>query len=312
MTVRILSTSALAGPSLQGLGARFPELSIAPFRSIAWKMSLANAEALVVLPTEALSEADLDYAPKLKVLGTCSTGVDHLPMEACARRGIAVATTAGAATDATADLALAMLLALARRLKDGEALARSGAWKGWAMDQMLGTGLAGKDCAILGTGAVGKAFARRVWALGMKPLFWDRESKGTPVDFGAGIARRLPLSDLLPRAAVLSVHCPLTPETRGLLTLPILQLLPRGAFIVNTARGGILDEDAAIQLLHQGFLGGVGLDVFEDEPNINSAWMKAPRTVLLPHLGSATVDTREAMSRVLCDGIARTLEGKLG
>ncbi len=111
---------------------------------------------------------------------------------------------------------------------------------------------------------------------------------------------------------MLSVHCPLTPETRGLLTLPILQLLPRGAFIVNTARGGILDEDAAIQLLHQGFLGGVGLDVFEDEPNINSAWMKAPRTVLLPHLGSATVDTREAMSRVLCDGIARTLEGKLG
>ncbi|NTV74158.1 MAG: D-glycerate dehydrogenase [Holophaga sp.] len=312
MSVRILSTSALAGPSLQGLGARFPELSIAPFRSIAWKMSLATAEALVVLLNEALSEADLDYAPKLKVIGTCSAGVSNLPVEACARRGIAVVNTAGVLADATADLALTLLLALTRRLKDGEALVRSGTWKGWAMDQVLGTGLAGKVCAILGTGPVGKAFARRVFALGMKPVFWDRESKGTPVDFGAGIARRLPLSDLLPRASVLSLHCPLTADTRGLLTRPILQLLPKGAFIINTARGGILDEDAAIQLLHQGFLGGVGADVYEDEPNINPAWLKAPRAVLLPHLGSATLETREAMSRVLCDGIAETLEGKLG
>ncbi|BDU72654.1 NAD(P)-dependent oxidoreductase [Mesoterricola silvestris] len=312
MTVRILSTSALVGPSLQRLGARFPELSIAPFRSIAWKMSLANAEALVGLPSEALSEADLDYAPKLKVIGTCSAGVGHLPVEACARRGIAIVDTAAVLTDATADLALTLLLALTRRLKEGEALVRSGTWKGWAMDQVLGTGVAGKVCAILGTGGVGKAFARRVWALGMKPVFWDRENRGTPVDFGAGIARRLPLADLLPRAAVLSVHCPLTAETRGLLTRPILQLLPPGAFLINTARGGILDEDAAIQMLHQGLLGGAGLDVYEDEPNINPAWLKAPRTVLLPHLGSATQDTREAMSRVLCDGIAATLGGKLG
>lgn len=312
MTVRILSTSPLVGPALQNLGARFPELTIAPFRSIAWRMSLAHAEALVVLLTEPLSEADLDYAPKLKVIGTCSVGVNHLPVEACARRGIAVVNTPGCLTDATADLALALLLALTRRLKDGEALARSGSWKGWAMDQVLGTGVAGKVCAILGTGGVGKAFARRAWALGMKPVFWDRESKGTPVDFGAGIARRLPLSDLLPRASVLSIHCPLTAETRGLLTRPILQLLPRGAFIINTARGGILDEDAAIQMLHQGLLGGVGLDVYEDEPNINQAWLKAPRTVLLPHLGSATQETREAMAQVLCDGIASTLEGKLG
>ena len=146
----------------------------------------------------------------------------------------------------------------------------------------------------------------------MKPVFWDRENKGTPVDFGAGLARRLPLADLLPRAAVLSLHCPLSAETRGLLTLPLLQLLPPGAFIINTARGGILDEDATIQLLHSGHLGGAGLDVYENEPNINSAWFQAPRTVLLPHLGSATQETREAMAQCLCDGIAATLEGKLG
>jgi glyoxylate reductase len=312
LTVRILSTSALAGPALRQLGARFPELTLAPYRSIAWKMGLSTAEALVVLPTEAVYEADLDLAPRLKAIGTCSAEPGNLPSQACARRGIAIVTTSGVATDATADLALALLLSLTRRLKDGEALARSGTWKGWSMDELLGTGVAGKVCAVMGTGGVGKAFARRVFALGMKPVFWDRENKGTPVDFGAGIARRMPLADLLPRATVLGIHCPLTAETRGLLTRPMLQLLPRGAFIIDTARGGILDEDAAIQLLHQGHLGGAGLDVYEGEPNINEAWFKAPRTILLPHLGSATLETREAMSRVLCDGIAETLEGKLG
>jgi len=312
MTLRILSTSALVGPALQNLGDMFPELTIAPFRSIAWKMGLSTAEALVVMLSEPLSEVDLDYAPKLKVIGTFSVGVNHLPLEACEKRGIRIVNTPGVLTDATADLALAMLLALTRRLKDGETLARSGYWKGWAPDQVLGMGLSRKVCGILGTGPIGKAFARRVWALGMKPVFWDRENKGTPVDFGAGIARRLPLGELLSQSAVLSLHCPLTAETRGLLTRPMLQLLPKGAFIINTARGGILDEDAAIQLLHQGELGGVGLDVYEGEPNINEAWFKAPRTVLLPHLGSATQETREAMAELLCDGIAASLGVKLG
>ncbi|BDU76724.1 NAD(P)-dependent oxidoreductase [Mesoterricola sediminis] len=312
MNTRILATSPLVGNALQELGARFPELTIAPFRSIAWKMSLAHAEALVLLLSEPLTEADLDLAPRLKAVGTFSVAVNHLPVEACRRRGIEVVNTPGVLADATADLALTLLLSLTRRVREGELLARSGGWKGWAPDQLLGTSLAGKTCGILGGGPTGKAFARRAWALGMRPVFWDRENKGTPVDFGAGLARRLPLADLLPQSAVLSLHCPLTPETRGLLTMPMLLRLPEGAFILNTARGGILDEEAAIQLLHQGRLGGVGLDVYEGEPAINTGWLKAPRTVLLPHLGSATRETREAMARLLCDGIARTLGGKLG
>ena len=312
MTVRILATNPLVGPALQELGARFPELILAPFRSIAWKMSLANAEALIVLLSEAVSEADLDLAPKLRVLGTYSVGVNHLPLEACKARGIRVVNTPGVLTDATADLALAMLLALSRRLRDGEALARSGRWKGWAPDQLLGTGLAGRVCGILGTGPIGKAFARRVWALGMKPVFWDREGKSTKVDFGAGVAHSLPLPELLGQCAVLSLQCPLTPATRGLLSPAMLGLLPEGAFIINTARGGILDEEAAIQLLHRGWLGGVGMDVYEGEPNINPAWFTAPRTVLLPHLGSATRETREAMAGLLCHGVAEALGGKLG
>lgn len=312
MTARILSTSPLVGPDLQELGARCPELLVAPFRSAAWNQALPGAEALVVMLSEPLTEADLALAPKLRVIGTYSVGTNHLPLEACEAKGIAIINTPGVLTDATADLALAMLLALSRRLKDGEALARSGAWPGWAPDQVLGTSLAGKTCGILGSGPIGKAFARRVWALGMRPVFWAREQGAPPVDFGPESAPRLPLAALLPQCAALSLHCPLTKETRGLLGASELALLPRDAFLINTARGGILDEEAAIRMLHQGTLGGVGLDVYEGEPDINPDWVTAPRTVLLPHLGSATQATRTAMAKLLCDGIGATLASKLG
>jgi len=310
MTVRILSTSSLVGRSLQELGLNHPALDIAPYRSLAWKSGLATAEALVVLLSEPLQEADLDLCPRLKVIGTFSVGMNHLPQAACAARGIRIVNTPDVLTNATADLALAMLLALTRRLVDGEALVRSGAWKGWAPDQLLGVGLSGKTCGILGAGAIGKAFARRVAALGMTPLFWDREGKGEAVDYGTGVARRMALEDLLPKSTVLSLHCPLTAQTRGLLDREALERLPRGATIINTARGGILDEGAAVRMLHAGALGGVALDVYDAEPYVLEDWLTAPRALLLPHLGSATVETREAMARLLCDGIAAVLEGE--
>ena len=312
MTIRILSTSPLVGPSLRQLGEAFPELSVAPFRSRAWQEGLASAEALVVMLSEPLTAEDLALAPHLKAIGTYSVGVNHLPLEACEAKGIRVINTPGVLTDATADQALGMLLALSRRVREGEELARSGTWSGWAPDQLLGTSLAGRVCGILGAGAIGKAFARRVWALGMIPVFWGRQAGAGPVDFGCGTGPRLPLDELLPQAAVLSLHCPLTAETRGLLGQDQLLRLPQGAFLINTARGGIFDEEAAIRLLHQGVLGGVALDVFEGEPLINPAWFTAPRTVLQPHLGSATRETREAMANLLCDGIRETLGGKLG
>ncbi|HET8902309.1 MAG TPA: NAD(P)-dependent oxidoreductase [Holophagaceae bacterium] len=308
MTARILATSPLVGPALKELGARFPELRIAPFRSAEWDEALQEAEALVVLLSEPISEADLAKAPRLKAIGTYSVGVNHLPLEACEARGIRVLSTPGVLTDATADLALALLLAVTRRVAEGERMIRSGRWTGWAPDQLLGTGLAGKVCGILGAGAIGKGFARRVWALGMQPLFWDREGRGGTVPFGICDAPRAPLAKLLESSAVLSLHCPLTDETRGLLGLKELERLPKGAILINTARGGIVDEPAAIALLRAGHLGGAGLDVYAGEPKLHPAWLDAPRTVLLPHLGSATVETRGAMARVLCDGIGETLD----
>jgi glyoxylate reductase len=298
MSIRILSTTPLVGKHLTTLGEHFPEMIIAPYRSIAWKMAMASAEAMIVLLSEPLTEGDLELAPRLKVIGTYSVGMNHLPLKTCQERGIRIVNTPGVLTDATADLALALLLAVTRRVAEGEALLRSGTWKGWAPDQLLGTGLTGKTCGILGAGAIGRAFARRVWALGMKPLFWDRDGTHHPVDFGAGIARRLPLEELLAQSAVLSLHCPLTDETRGLLDRARLALLPRNAVLINTARGGIVDEGALMERLHSGTLGGVRLD---------PAWFNAPRAVLLPHLGSATVETREAMAQILCQGIAEAL-----
>jgi len=307
MSTRILSTTPLVGRALQELGQRFPDLCIAPYRSVAWRMELARAEALIVLLSEPLREADLELAPKVKAIGTYSVGVNHLPLEVCKARGIRIVNTPGVLTEATADLALTLLLAVTRRVAEGEALVRSGAWKGWAPDQLLGTSLGGKVCGILGSGAIGKAFARRVWALGMKPAFWDRDGRNHPVDFGPALARRLPLKELLPQCAVLSLHCPLTDDTRGLLDRRMLGLLPRGSFLINTARGGIMDESAVLEKLHSGYLGGVGLDVYEGEPDVNPAWFTAPMAVLLPHLGSATRETREAMARLLCEGIGTAL-----
>jgi glyoxylate reductase len=287
------------------LGNTFPELLVAPFRSIEWNAALAFAEAIVVLLSEPITEADLQAASSLKVLGTYSVGVNHLPVSMCKAKGIAIVNTPGVLTDSTADVALALLLSVTRRIAEGEALVRSGAWGGWAPDQLLGSSLAGKSCGILGSGPIGRAFAKRVWALGMKPLFWDRERCGGMVEFGPESAPRLAFDDLLKQSAVLSLHCPLTDATQGLLGRDSLLRLPKGAVIINTARGGIIDEAAAIELLESGHLGGIGLDVYSNEPHVNPNWGLTPRTVLLPHLGSATVETRTAMSSLLCEGITK-------
>ena len=308
MTTRILSTSHLIGDHLYGLGKLFPKLTVASYRSAEWIDALETAEAIVVMLSEPLTEEDLQLAPKLRVIGTYSAGVNHLPVSICAARGIKIVNTPEVLTNATADLALAMLLALTRRLKDGENLARSGNWMGWAPDQILGTSLAGKICGIIGSGSIGKAFARRVAALGMEPVFWARTSQA-PVDFCTGVAARLPLRELIEKSVVLSLHCPLTVETNGLISKENLQFLPPGAFIINTARGGILDENAAIDMLHKNVLGGVGLDVYENEPLINKKWFTAPNVVVLPHLGSATLETRSAMAKLLCDGITSVIGG---
>ena len=259
---------------------------------------LAEAEALLPTPAERVTEAVLAAAPRVRIVASHSVGVDHVELAACRARGILVTNTPDVLTDATADLAWALILAVARRLREGEALARSGAWDGWKPKELLGVSLAGKTLGIYGMGRIGRAVARRGEAFGMRVVSFDRD--GSEEEF----------REFLLKVNVLSIHAPLTDETRGRFGEREFLRMKEGAILVNTARGPIVDERALAAALHSKHLFGAGLDVYQREPQIEAALLALPNVVLLPHLGSATHETRLAMARLACEEIARFARGE--
>lgn len=259
---------------------------------------LAEAEALLPTPRERITAEVVAAAPRLRLVASHSVGVDHVDLAACRARGILVTNTPDVLTDATADLAWALILAVARRLHEGEALARSGAWDGWKPQELLGVSLAGRTLGIYGMGRIGRAVARRGEAFGMKVISFEKE--GTEEEF----------KEFLLKVNVLSVHAPLTDATRGRFGAAELALLPRGAILVNTARGPIVNEEALVAALHSKHLLGAGLDVYEKEPSIHPGLLALANVILLPHLGSATTETRLAMARLACEEIARFARGE--
>jgi glyoxylate reductase len=259
---------------------------------------LAVADAFLPTPRERVSREVLDAAPRLVLVATCSVGTDHINLAACRERGIAVANTPGVLTDATADLAWALILSVTRRMPEGEALVRSGTWDGWKPLQLLGTGLQGKTLGIYGMGRIGTAVARRGEAFGMRILGMTEED-------GADLFERL-----LAESDVLSIHVPLTTETRGRFGRAELSRMKRGAVLVNTARGPIVDEEALARALEDGHLRGAGLDVYEKEPCVHPRLLGRKDVALLPHLGSATLETRLAMARTASAEIARFFRGE--
>ena len=259
---------------------------------------LADADALLPTPRERITPEVLAAAPRARIVASHSVGVDHVDVAACRARGILVTNTPDVLTDATADLAWALVLAVSRRLREGEDLARSGGWDGWKPRELLGVSLAGKTLGIYGFGRIGRAVARRGEAFGMHVLSCDRDA--SEEEF-----RRF-----LSRVNVLSIHAPLTEGTRGRFGAAELSLLPKGAILVNTARGPIVDEAALAAALHSKHLFGAGLDVFQREPQIEAALLEAPGVVVLPHLGSATTETRLAMARLACTEIVRFFRGE--
>jgi glyoxylate reductase len=259
---------------------------------------LADADALLPTPRERITEEVLAAAPHVRIVASHSVGVDHVDLVACRARGVLVTNTPDVLTDATADLAFALILAVARRLHEGEALARSGTWDGWKPRELLGVSLAGKTLGIYGMGRIGRAVAVRGEAFGMDVISFEKD--GTEEEF-----RRFLL-----QVDVLSIHAPLTEDTRGRFGAAELALLPRGAILVNTARGPIVDERALADALHSKHLFGAGLDVYQREPQIEAALKDLPNVVLLPHLGSATAETRLAMARLACTEIVRFFAGE--
>jgi glyoxylate reductase len=254
----------------------------------------ASADALISVVTDRVDDELLAAAPRLRIVANHAVGLDNVDIAACTRRRVAVANTPDVLTAATADLAFALILAAARRLGEAEALLRSGRWTGWAPDQLLGADLAGRTLGIIGYGRIGRAVAARAVGFEMTVVH----------------ARPMPVDELLEQADVVSLHCPLTAETRGLIGRERLARMKRGAILVNTARGPLVDEDALADALESGHLGAAGLDVYVDEPRVPARLLAAPSAVLLPHLGSATHRTRSRMAELCARAVAGVLAGE--
>ena len=268
-----------------------------------------GATALWVMLGDRVDAALLDAAgPQLRVVATFSVGFDHVDLAACRARDVAVANTPDVLTNATADLAMALLLALGRRLREGETLLRSGTWAGWGPQQLLGHDIDGARVLVVGPGRIGSAFARRVQAFGAHLAYHGRRARP---EFEAAVDAHFEpdLDAALARSDIVSLHAPLTDSTRHLLDARRLRLLPRGALLVNTARGPLIDEEALVQVLRDGHLGGAALDVFEREPQVHPGLLELPNVVLLPHLGSATRGTRQTMAALLTGAITTVLRG---
>lgn len=277
----------------------------------AFRRDLAAApgpvRALVVAPGDPVDARRIALLPDtVRGIASYSAGLDHVDEDAAAARGLLVTSTRDVLTDATADVALLLILATVRGAGDAAATLRGGRWTGWAPDQIWGHDLRERVLGIVGPGRIGVATARRARALGMSLRYWSARRRSPELDALEAVGEPN-WHRFLEGTQVLSLHCPATRETRSLIDRAAIAALPPGAVLVNTARGDLLDEDAVLEALHAGHLGAVGLDVFRGEPDVDPRWLAAPRTVLLPHVGSATHETRAAMGRSVAEGLARIL-----
>jgi glyoxylate reductase len=262
----------------------------------------ADADGAVVTLSDRIDEELLEAAPRLRVVANHAVGVDNVDVPACTRRGVWVANTPDVLTDATADLTLALILAVARRVREAEKTVREGRFTFWAPTMLLGLELRGAILGVVGFGRIGQAVAQRARAFGMEIVSATRTEP-------TGV-RRLELDELLAVSDVVTLHCPLTQATRHLIGAPQLARMKRGAILVNTARGPIVDEAALFAALESGHLGGAGLDVFEEEPRVHPGLIGRDDVVLLPHVGSATRKTRARMAELALTDAARVLRGE--
>ena len=237
----------------------------------------------------------------VRVIATFSVGIEHFDIEAAKARGIVLANTPGVMAEATADIAMLLLLAASRRAFEGDSMVRTGAWEGWTPTQLLGVGLQGKRLGILGMGAIGRAVAARARPFGLDIHYHNRSRLAA--DMEAGATYHEDAEDLLGVSDLLTIHCPMTPQTKGLLDAERIGLMPDGAVVVNTARGGIVDDEALIAALRSNRLAAAGLDGYDGEPNRHSGYRELANVFLLPHLGSATHETRDAMGFLALDNI---------
>jgi glyoxylate reductase len=263
--------------------------------------------ATVLAPTyiDRVDAALLDALPTVRHVASYGVGLNHLDLDACRARKVLVTNTPGVLTDATADHAMALLLAAARRVADGDRVVRAGGWKAVDPAFMLGTEVTGKTLGVVGFGRIGQAVARRAAGFRMRILY---SSPRACPDFPE--ARHVPLDELLAESDFVSLHTPLTPQTDNLLSRERIARMKAGAVVVNTARGPVVDDAALAEALGSGRIAAAGLDVFREEPKVPAAYLALPNVVLTPHIGSGTRETRAAMARLVIEDVLRVAKGE--
>ncbi|ANS79891.1 D-3-phosphoglycerate dehydrogenase [Serinicoccus hydrothermalis] len=269
-----------------------------------------GADALLTLLTEKVDAELLDAAgDQLQVVANVAVGYNNVDVEVCRERGVVATNTPGVLTEATGDIAMGLILMATRRLGEGERIIRSGTPWQWGMFYLLGSGLQRKTLGVVGLGGIGAATARRARAFGMNVIYSSRSQAPRDLELELG-AHRVDLDTLLAESDVLSLHCPYSPATHHLLGSEEFAAMKPSAYVVNTARGPVIDEAALVEALQSGQIAGAGLDVFEDEPEVHPGLLECENAVLVPHLGSATIETRTAMATLAADNAVAVLAGE--
>ncbi|MEW5728336.1 MAG: D-glycerate dehydrogenase [Pseudomonadota bacterium] len=272
--------------------------------------AVKTADVLVPTITDRIDAAILSQAgPNLKLIANFGTGVDHIDLATARQRGITVTNTPGVLTEDTADMTMAMILAVPRRLAEGERLMRSGEWTGWSPTSMMGHRIWGKRLGVIGMGRIGQAVARRAKAFGMSIHYHNRKRVHPDIEAELEATYWESLDQMLARMDVVTVHCPHTPATFHLLSARRLALLQKHAYVINTARGEVIDENALTRMLARKELAGAALDVFEHEPAVNPKLVEMDNVLLLPHMGSATIEGRVDMGEKVIINIKTFADG---
>lgn len=266
--------------------------------------AVVGRHGLVTMLTEQVDGALLDAGADLKVVANVAVGYNNIDVPAARARGVIVTNTPDVLTDSVADFTWALILAITRRLSEGERVVRRGEWKGWAFDYMLGAELRGKQLGLVGLGRIASAVAARASAFGVRVAYTSRTDRNLPG------AERMSLDQLLNTSDIVSLHVPLTPETRHLIDKKALARMKRSAYLINTARGPVVDEEALAWALQQRLIAGAALDVYEQEPTIHPDLLPLENVLLVPHLGSGTTETRTAMATLAADNVVAVLNGR--
>jgi lactate dehydrogenase-like 2-hydroxyacid dehydrogenase len=311
---RILVTRRWPAAAEAALAERF-EVTLneadVPMTADQLRQALADYDAVLPTVSDKLPASVFEGEIRTKILGNFGVGYNHIDIASAKAKGIAVTNTPGVLTDCTADIAMLLLLDVARRGGEGDRQVRANEWKGWCPTHMIGTKVSGKTVGIIGFGRIGKAFAQRChFGFGMDVVFYNRSKVDEAEAARYGARQLATVEDVLAAADFVSLHCPGGAENRHLMNAARFAAMKKGAFLINTARGDVVDEAALVAALRDGTIRGAGLDVYEAEPHVPDALRRMENVVLLPHLGSATEETRTAMGMKVVENVAAFFEGR--